>query len=254
MAEAARSRPAGETSPSSDFRLTRRDLAACVAAGGGASFLFILLTYVKAPERVWLGLLALAVFPLGMLAAAFVGARLSKRFPAAGAASKFGIVGILNTAIDLSLLTLLVVVTGVARGPFYALFKAASFLAAASNSYMWNRHWSFAPVRRRRASRPILEGREFLRFLLLTTVSLGISTGVASALVELYRPAEPTAAVLWATGAAAIASVASAVWNFCAYRYLVFRRTPPTDDASSSPRAWTLLEAAGRLPQPGAHN
>ncbi|MGH9789558.1 MAG: GtrA family protein [Candidatus Acidiferrales bacterium] len=180
------------------------------------------------------------IFPLGMIAAARVGAWLSRRFAVVGPLSKFGIVGVLNTAIDLSLLTFLVLVTGVPRGPLYALFKATSFLAAASNSYLWNRHWSFAPTRAAGTGRPVLEAREFVRFLLLTAVGLGMSTTVATILVEIYQPLPPSTAAVWATGAGAIASVASAVWDFCAYRYLVFKWAVPIGRPLPSHRNSTI--------------
>lgn len=225
MRTAIHTLPTSSAVPDTGLPLTRRDLAACVAAGEGASLLLVLLLYVKSPERMGVALLSFLIFPLGMVAAAFLGVRLGKRFPEVAPASKFGVVGILNTTLDLSLLTLLVLVTGISRGPVYATFKATSFLAAAANSYLWNKHWSFAEGAEPARNRPFLEAREFLRFLFFTLIGLGVSTVVATLLVELVQPADRVSSVLWATGAAAIACMASAVWNFCAYRYLVFGST-----------------------------
>ena len=226
MQEVVDNRPARD--PSAGAVLSRKDIAACLAAGAGASFLLLLLLWVRSPERMGLAGLSFFALPLGLMAAVWVGQRLKNHFPPAAPASRFGVVGILNTSIDLCLLSLLVISSGVGRGALYALFKAASFLVAATNSYLWNKHWSFACSSGTTPGRRVLEPKEFLLFLSVTAVGLGINTTVATVLVGLFAAADSVDTILWGTGGAAIASMASAAWDFLAYRHLVFERAVPT--------------------------
>lgn len=234
---------------SANSGLSRKDMAACLAAGAGVSLLLLLLTRIGSPEWTALAGLAFFVLPLALMGAVWLGQRMGNHFAPVASASRFGVVGILNTSIDLCLLTLLVIATGIGRGPFYALFKAGSFLAAATNSYLWNKHWSFASSCETTVGRGFLVPKEFLLFLSLTAVGLGINTTVAAVLVSTFAAADSGTAALWGTGAAAIASAASAVWDFLAYRYLVFQQAKPATRTSPEPETWVLVDGPNRIRQ-----
>ena len=252
MLEAVDIRPVREVPAAGDVIPNRRDLAACLAAGAGASFLLLLLLRVRWPEWAGLAWVSFLALPVGLMAAVWAGQRLGKYIPSAASASKFGVVGILNTSIDLCLLGLLVISSGVGGGPLYTLFKAASFLVATTNSYLWNKHWSFACSPGTAPERRVLEPKEFLLFLSVTAGGLGINTTVATLLVGLFAAEDNVNGVLWGTGAAAIASVASAAWDFIAYRSLVFGRAVPIAPSAPSHRNWTLPNALAGLRQTGS--
>lgn len=58
--------------------------------------------------------------------------------------SRFAVVGIINTAVDLAVLNTLIAVSHRGRsGLLYSLFKAISFLVAVLNSYWLNSRWTF---------------------------------------------------------------------------------------------------------------
>src|SRR3989344_6644799 len=82
----------------------------------------------------------LTVFtPAGYLVAYW----LSRWWPVMLQFVKFGIVGGLNGMIDLGILNLLIYFSGLAAGFWYSVFKSASFIAAVTNSYFWNKYWTF---------------------------------------------------------------------------------------------------------------
>jgi putative flippase GtrA len=117
---------------------------------------------------------------------------------------KFGLVGVLNTAADVTV--------------FWALTRAAltptaanlvSYSCGTAVSFTLNRRWTF----RSASARPF---RELLKFLLVNLGGLLISTGIVG-LGTLAMP--PLAAKL-------LSVPFSFAWNFCLNRYWVFAAGP----------------------------
>ncbi len=77
---------------------------------------------------------------------------------------KFGIVGILNTAIDVSLFFLLVSI-----GLPYWIAQSISYSGGMMNSYLVNRHYTFEEKKKKSRA-------EFLRFVLVNLVTLLLAT------------------------------------------------------------------------------
>ncbi|MDZ4231224.1 MAG: GtrA family protein [Patescibacteria group bacterium] len=130
--------------------------------------------------------------------------------------AKFIVVGGLNTVLDFAVLNLLITLTGIAVGGGFSLFKALSFSVAVINSYFWNKHWTFEAKGKSRT--------EFIEFLLVSIVGVGINVGLASALVNFIDPLFGLGVVVWANLAALAATFLTLVWNFLGYKLLVFRK------------------------------
>lgn len=130
--------------------------------------------------------------------------------------AKFIVVGGLNTFLDFAVLNLLIALTGTATGGGFSLFKALSFSTAVVNSYFWNKHWTFEARGKNKT--------EFIQFLLVSIVGVGINVGSASALVNLIGPVFGLGPVVWANLAALIATFLALAWNFFGYKLLVFRK------------------------------
>ena len=81
--------------------------------------------------------------PLLALALIFIVSFLREKMPAIWQLGKFMLVGTLNTFIDLWVLNFLMVFSGITSGWYFSLFKAISFSSAATNSYFWNKFWTF---------------------------------------------------------------------------------------------------------------
>ena len=129
---------------------------------------------------------------------------------------KFAAVGALNTVIDLGILNFLILLTGVYTGVYFSIFKAASFVVAVLNSYFWNKFWTFQ-------SKAPVTLKEFGRFIFFTVIGLLINVSIASFVVTILGPVFGVDPKLWANVGALVAIIISLIWNFFAYRYIVFK-------------------------------
>lgn len=132
--------------------------------------------------------------------------------------AKFGAVGSLNSFVDLGFFNLLTLIfTLPAQGSFgYAGFKALSFLAATTNSYFWNRKWTFE-------SKTEANAGEAAKFYTIAIMSGLLNVGVAS-LVNVAQPASMDAEV-WGNIVAPICGILSSfIFNFLGYKFIVFKK------------------------------
>jgi len=132
---------------------------------------------------------------------------------------KFAAVGTLNTLIDLGVLNLEMLVFNVAAGWYFVLFKAVSFVFATTNSYFWNKFWTFESGSRVTAG-------EYGRFFAFTIVGTLIDVGVASLIVNGIHAPGGVSPKLWANIGAVIAVFVSMLWNFASYKLFVFKKHP----------------------------
>ncbi len=140
-----------------------------------------------------------------------------------GQASRFVAVGIINTIVDLGVLNVETVVTGVRQGTGYAIQKGLSFTAAVICSYFLNKHWTF-----RGASTP--KRKDFPQFVLVSILGAAVNVATATAVVtygwNLVTPLVSRTALtahLWVNVGALCGSGAGFVWNFLGYKLLVFK-------------------------------
>ena len=116
---------------------------------------------------------------------------------------RFGLVGVLNTGLDLGVFLLLYWAVGL--DPLYA--NSIGFLVAVTNSYLLNHYWTF------RTSATPLSFAAYARFLVLNAGGLLIST-LAILLLGKVMPVE--LAKLIATGL-------TLLWNYSTSRRFVFK-------------------------------
>ncbi len=138
---------------------------------------------------------------------------------------KFGAVGVLNTLVDLGVLTILIYFepTGKA-GLLYALFKAIAFIVANINSYVFNKFWTFREDGGQKRTTV-----EFSEYFLVSLIGMLINVSVASLVVNYFLIYEyhPVLAVLqkpWPQISALFGTAFGLVWNFLGYKFLVFTR------------------------------
>lgn len=79
---------------------------------------------------------------------------------------RFSMVGMLNTAVDLGVFFLL----SFCLVPVVPA-QVVSYVVGMLNSYIWNRNWTFAPVKKRSVG-------ELVRFISLNIITLMISVGL----------------------------------------------------------------------------
>ena len=129
---------------------------------------------------------------------------------------KFVLVGILNTAIDFGVLNLLILITGITGGWAIAPLNAISFLCAATNSYLWNKFWTFK-------AKGGVAGKEFSQFLIISLIGIGINTGIVVAGTSLVSPLFGLSSKVWVNLIKVLATGVSMVWNFLGYKFIVFK-------------------------------
>jgi len=172
-------------------------------------------------------------FPVLCLIFIYISFLIAKKIVVLQQVAKFILVGGLNTLVDWGVLSFLIfafreylsidsrdVLFGIFSLTivFYSLFKAVSFILATTNSYIWNKFWTF----RRRTTEKI--GKEFLQFIIISTIGFLINVGIASFVFKSISPFAGSNIDQWAIISAAIATVISMIWNFLGYKFIVFEK------------------------------
>lgn len=130
---------------------------------------------------------------------------------------KFATVGVVNITIDFTVLNLLMYLTGEASGICYSIFKSISFLAAVINSYFMNKYWTFG-------SSGQIKTEEFLKFISVNLIGLGINVSIASYVVNTISIPSNFSPILWANIGAISAIVITLFWNFFGMKFFVFKK------------------------------
>lgn len=153
--------------------------------------------------------------PIGIFVARFF----NEKFHFIYQLAKFSETGGLNTFLDLGVLNILIITTGITHGAYFSLFKGISFVIALINSYFWNKFWVFAEKKTEKAT-----GSEFLKFLAVSLTGFLINVSVASLVVFLGKNTLGIDAKMLANLAAVSAVVVTLAFNFLGYKLFVFKR------------------------------
>ncbi len=176
--------------------------------------------------------------------ALWIASLLSRLFPVLLQVAKFAAIGGLNTLLDLGVLNVLILISGVAAGYWYPVFKGISFIIANINSYFWNKHWTFqetqnnAELTQNNAEIENLNSasiprqfrvksaslKEFSQFFVVSLIGFAINVGVASLLVNIIGAPENISLERWANIGALSATMISLIWNFIGYKFFVFKK------------------------------
>lgn len=151
-----------------------------------------------------------AIALVGMFAMYFVG----KSIKILWQLSKFGLVGVLNTAIDFGILNYLSGYFQITEGLQVIPIKAASFLVALVNSYWWNKNWVFEGKKR---ANPVT-------FAIVSVIGISLNVSIVYILTTLISPPSTFSPQIWLNLANVAATFLSLTWNFLGYRLIVFKK------------------------------
>lgn len=155
--------------------------------------------------------------------------RLLSRDRASGQALRFLVVGLTNTVVDLGAFYLLTRIPGLHD----IAAKTISYLLGITNSFVWNKYWTFNARGSGRGR------REFGLFFLVNLPPLIVNI-VVFALLGLWTTSGTFAA---REGKAFVAAVVAVVWNFLGSRYVAFRHTAlKRDDVSETETTGDAVE------------
>lgn len=198
--------------------MNRRDFSAVLAVGILVGLLIQPVLSNVYPHAISIGLRVLVFLGLSVFAplALWIAYLLGKILPVLYQFAKFAAVGTLNTMIDFGVLNLEILLTGVSGGALYPVFKGVSFIASTTNSYFWNRHWTFE-------AQGGMSTAEATKFYAIAIVGWVLNVGAASAIVLGIRHPSFVSPGQWANVGALAGVAASFLWDFLGYKYLVFK-------------------------------
>lgn len=146
-----------------------------------------------------------------------VAALIARWIPIVYQIAKFAAVGSLNSFVDFGILNLLIYLTHENSGWYYVLFVGCSFLAATTNSFFWNKFWTFGAHAGNTTAQAV-------KFYTSTALVGALNVSVASFVVnEIARPGviEPN---LWANIGKLIGIFTAMTLNFLSYKFFVFKK------------------------------
>jgi putative flippase GtrA len=212
--------------------LTKKDYAFSLASGLIIGLLC--LPVLKAAKPELYSKIAIGVVPfffiatfLGLVIAFYI----SKKITIIWQIAKFGVIGVLNTLVDLGSLALITFIfrsylnidskeTAFAAGimiiTFYSVYKATTFIIANVNSYYWNKYWTFDQGGQKKTR------AQFFQFFLVSIIGFIINVLVASVIFKMIGATGFSIDQVGLIGAAA-GSIMGMAWNFIGYKFMVFK-------------------------------
>jgi putative flippase GtrA len=136
--------------------------------------------------------------------------------------AQFAAVGTLNSFIDIGVFNLETFILGTAAisTTMFAVFKAVSFLCATTNSFFWNKYWTFSSSSAADGSGH--QTKETISFYVVAAIGWAVNVGVAT-FIKILEPSGITARV-WVNVVAPVCGIAASfLWDFFGYKYLVFK-------------------------------
>lgn len=165
---------------------------------------------------IFFGFLILA--PLALAVAAFV----SRFLPGVYQFAKFAAVGTLNSFVDVGVFNLITLIFGqdpsLVSPVVYAVMKSASFLTATTNSFMWNKFWTFA-------SGKTSAREEAVKFYSIAILGWFINAAIATYVAKGVAAPAFLSADVWARIIAPVVGIICVLfWNFFGYKFFVFKK------------------------------
>ena len=190
------------------------DLIISIAISELTAIYFVFLFKNIYPSVWWL----LIIFPILGAIGIWVAYLIGKKYLAIYQLAKFLLIGAMTALVDLAILNLLIFIFGIAVGITFTVFKTISFIIAFSTKYLGDKLWAFED------DKMIGLKKQIGAFFGVTLIGLLINFVVASLVVNWIGPQFGLSARVWANIAGITASLTPILWNFPAYKYLVFKK------------------------------
>lgn len=201
--------------------MTRKDLIAGFIVGAGVGLLIQPILANNLPASVPLTLaMRVGLFVLFSILAPlllWIAYLVSKWLKGIYQFAQFAAVGTLNSFIDLGVFNLETFLYGssLIGNVLFAFFKAISFLFATTNSFIWNKNWTFNDSGENANAGKVVE------FYTIAIIGWVLNVGVST----LVKMSGPSGSHVWVNIVAPLGGIAASfIWNFVGYKYFVFKK------------------------------
>ena len=150
------------------------------------------------------------VLPILSILGLWISEVIGKKFLFLHQAGKFVLAGTFADVVDIKIFQFLFLFA-----PLSIFFKAVSFLIATVIKYWANKHWAFKKHENGNIN------REIVQFFLVTLIVLTLDV-VSFYYFGRIRVGLPVK--MWQEASIILAALVAAVWNFCGYKFLVFKK------------------------------
>lgn len=218
--------------PVSNRQLSRNDIIAILVIGEVFAWLLIVLRKsIAIPVPGFIISVLPVLMPLVALFCLWAFSVLGRKRPTLFQLGKYAAVGFMNTAVDFVVINIMVLWTGIVEGLQLGLINSVSFAIAVTNSYLWNKYWTFKDAKKEGASKV-----EFAQFAVVSLVSLLINSVYVGAMTTYIAPPFNMTPEQWVNLVKAFGIFVALATNFTGYKLFVFRARPlPVRNAPSSP-------------------
>lgn len=138
--------------------------------------------------------------------------------------TRYGLVGVLNTVLSLSIFNLFLWISGITEGIEITFFSMITFAIVVTHSFFWNKFLVFK-VKDKETAR-----REYILFFSVSSTVALLNVAIISFLVNGIGAPAGITPKLWANIAVLMTIPVSVLGNFFGYKLLVFREKNPNPE------------------------
>ncbi len=159
------------------------------------------------------GFIFLIILPILSIIGLWLADLIGKKYLFVHQAGKFVLVGSFADVIDIKVFQFLIIFA-----PFSLTIKAISFFVATLIKYWTNKHWAF--------EKPEKDGikKEIVQFFGVALVGLALNVCSFYCAIEIIGSQFGISVNIWTELSIIFAALVAAVWNFCGYKFIVFKK------------------------------
>lgn len=129
---------------------------------------------------------------------------------------KYGIIGVLNTFLNAGIYNFFIFITDIASGLILDLFFVIAFIITVSNSFIWNKFWTFIEKGVENIK------TEAIKFFSISAAVAAVNAGILHIIVNVIGAPMSIDPKIWANVALAFTIITAFLGNFFSYKYIVF--------------------------------
>ena len=128
---------------------------------------------------------------------------------------KYGIIGVLNTMLNAGIYNFLIFITDIASGFTIDIFFVVAFIATVTNSFFWNKFWTFTEKKIENIK------REAVQFFIISAIVTMINAAILHIIINTIGAPSGVDQKIWANIALSFTIITAFLGNFFSYKYIV---------------------------------